>query len=508
MVLVMVMGSFMASSLFGSAFQQCWRFSGSSESYPVLAGANLLLVRSNAFETRDMATGQQIAHVKTPVAPEGAAIYANDMVVFTGTAGSLFALNAATGQIVWEQRSVSGRPSAPVLSGNGVYCATGEPNPGIWGFDLVNGSPLLMLPLSDPVLAAPLVSGRFLIYGTLRGQVCRVSLASGNIEDTLVPSVGGAFLGKSIAVAGANVLLAPSGYANRVSCIRAEPGLFKAVSSAWSRTFANQIDYDLEQLQETVNLRPNVRNQAFRKILGKSALFKGVSNFNTAFIPLGETYMSGWTMDQGSAAIVVRETGLDARAKYRILVVHAATGKTLCEYVRICDDTPYMFNADPVFTASGVIACIGKGLLVKIDRETGELENETMLGDYVTVPLVAAKDRFVVQTIKGTVIAFSYGDKSVDSPLEYAIGQNVPNPFNPFTTIQYQVPKESRVMLKVFDVRGREIVTLVNEAREAGRYSVQWDGTAADKKQVTSGLYFAVFEAGKYKKIVKMTMLK
>jgi photosystem II stability/assembly factor-like uncharacterized protein len=70
-------------------------------------------------------------------------------------------------------------------------------------------------------------------------------------------------------------------------------------------------------------------------------------------------------------------------------------------------------------------------------------------------------------------------------PADFALAQNYPNPFNPVTTIHYSIPSRALVRLKVIDVLGREVETLVDEAREAGRYSATWDAAG-----VSSGVYF------------------
>jgi hypothetical protein len=92
----------------------------------------------------------------------------------------------------------------------------------------------------------------------------------------------------------------------------------------------------------------------------------------------------------------------------------------------------------------------------------------------------AAKGRW--HTIAGTV---GIEDNNAASPLTYQLAQNYPNPFNPSTTLQFQVPTRSFVSLKVFDVLGRELATLVNEPRQAGTYSVTWDASG-----LPSGVYF------------------
>jgi hypothetical protein len=98
--------------------------------------------------------------------------------------------------------------------------------------------------------------------------------------------------------------------------------------------------------------------------------------------------------------------------------------------------------------------------------------------------------------------------QSIDVITDYALGQNYPNPFNPSTMINYQLPADGHVTLKVYDVLGREVETLVNENQQVGRYSVNFDGS-----RLASGVYFyrlnVVPTNGKtYESVKKMLMIK
>ncbi len=88
-------------------------------------------------------------------------------------------------------------------------------------------------------------------------------------------------------------------------------------------------------------------------------------------------------------------------------------------------------------------------------------------------------------------------------PKEFALAQNYPNPFNPSTVISYQLPANSAVSLKVFDAIGREIATLVNEVKEAGSYSVQFNAS-----HLSNGIYFYTIKAGNFTATKKLTLLK
>lgn len=91
----------------------------------------------------------------------------------------------------------------------------------------------------------------------------------------------------------------------------------------------------------------------------------------------------------------------------------------------------------------------------------------------------------------------------VQSPYVFSLSQNYPNPFNPNTTIEYQIPNNEFVSLKVFDVLGKEVKIMLNEFKNAGKYSIVFDAS-----QLSSGLYFYRLQAGSHVSINKMMLLK
>ena len=90
----------------------------------------------------------------------------------------------------------------------------------------------------------------------------------------------------------------------------------------------------------------------------------------------------------------------------------------------------------------------------------------------------------------------------------FQLYQNHPNPFNPTTTIRYEVNERVHVTLTVFDVQGRVVQRLVDTAREPGVYSVQWNGRNSNGENVSSGIYFYRLQAGSEVQTKKMVMLK
>jgi hypothetical protein len=93
-------------------------------------------------------------------------------------------------------------------------------------------------------------------------------------------------------------------------------------------------------------------------------------------------------------------------------------------------------------------------------------------------------------------------------PRTFALRQNVPNPFNPVTMIQYQLPSEAHVRIDVFNIAGRLVTTLVDEAQDAGVKAVTWDGTSESGERVASGIYMYRMQAGDHTSRKMMVLLK
>ena len=120
-------------------------------------------------------------------------------------------------------------------------------------------------------------------------------------------------------------------------------------------------------------------------------------------------------------------------------------------------------------------------------------------------------DEFVAGSRDGRIICFSGGGflttgvQSISNnvPDKYKLEQNYPNPFNPSTSIRFQLPVAGNVTLKIYDLKGSEIETLVKEKLEAGVYQTVWNVT-----NYSSGVYFYILSAGNYRETKKMIVLK
>ncbi len=93
-------------------------------------------------------------------------------------------------------------------------------------------------------------------------------------------------------------------------------------------------------------------------------------------------------------------------------------------------------------------------------------------------------------------------------PTEFMVLQNYPNPFNPVTTIHYAIPQAERVEIVIFNTLGQRVRTLLSEDKEAGYFSVEWNGINDNGHQVASGLYIFQVKAGRHHAIKKMILLK
>lgn len=91
----------------------------------------------------------------------------------------------------------------------------------------------------------------------------------------------------------------------------------------------------------------------------------------------------------------------------------------------------------------------------------------------------------------------------INKSFKYKLLQNYPNPFNPFTSIQFLISKRSWIILKVYDILGNEIATLVNEEKLPGNYKVKFDGS-----KLSSGVYFYKMRAGEFIDTKKFILLK
>ena len=126
----------------------------------------------------------------------------------------------------------------------------------------------------------------------------------------------------------------------------------------------------------------------------------------------------------------------------------------------------------------------------------------------VTVPDMVPLSAGTVSSIKSrSAEKFKLELKEV-LPVVYSLHQNFPNPFNPITTLRYDLPSDVFVTLTIFDMLGREVTQLINTTQEAGFKSVKWDATDSMGRSVSAGVYIYQIEAGTFVQTKKMVLLK
>jgi hypothetical protein len=100
------------------------------------------------------------------------------------------------------------------------------------------------------------------------------------------------------------------------------------------------------------------------------------------------------------------------------------------------------------------------------------------------------------------------GETGISAPKHFNLFQNYPNPFNPDTRIDYEIPVSSQVTIKIFNILGQHVRTLVNEFKLAGNHSITWDRTDNFGNEVPSGIYVYVMSAQDFEMMKRMIIMK
>ena len=93
-------------------------------------------------------------------------------------------------------------------------------------------------------------------------------------------------------------------------------------------------------------------------------------------------------------------------------------------------------------------------------------------------------------------------------PSSFSVYQNYPNPFNPITSLRYDLPKDGLVSITIYDMNGRIVKTLTNSSQRAGYKSVQWNATNDLAQSVSAGLYIYRIQVGEFSETKKMVFVK
>jgi hypothetical protein len=210
--------------------------------------------------------------------------------------------------------------------------------------------------------------------------------------------------------------------------------------------------------------------------------------------------------DRGTPGISTRISGVIANwgaigdtswmkdSKIPVYCVHGTSDSTVF-YDLIPADGPFKYSSKYIY-ATAQQRGITSGL--KIFNNTGHtLDNDATKQDDAYKTSAA----WLYTLLKPSTIASTELQKIV--PTSIRMENNYPNPFNPSTTIRYQVPAMMNVLIKVYNVLGQEVATLVNEVKDAGEYSIVFDAS-----KLASGLYLYQLKAESYLQTNKMLLLK
>lgn len=157
---------------------------------------------------------------------------------------------------------------------------------------------------------------------------------------------------------------------------------------------------------------------------------------------------------------------------------------------------------DDTMTEAKDGASEGEVLLLTVWSEGGQKE-QPLEYSAITNVMTGGLVQGVLRYHSDGVFVFNGADCSVEGPSQFALGQNYPNPFNPETAISYQLVANSFVTLKVFDLLGREVATLVEGVNQPGVHTVRWDASS-----MTSGVYVYRLQSGANVASRKMVLVK
>lgn len=184
--------------------------------------------------------------------------------------------------------------------------------------------------------------------------------------------------------------------------------------------------------------------------------------------------------------------------------------------VELTSFTANVNNQDVVLNWSTATETNNQGF--QVERKTGNLDfiaigfvdgsgttTETKNYLYVDKKLLPGVYSYRLKQIDfdGTAEYSDIVQVDISSPIDYVLSQNYPNPFNPSTTIDYAIPTEGNVAIKVYDVLGNEVTTLVDEFKQAGKHSIEFDAS-----QLSSGVYYYKMTSAGFSETKKLMLMK
>ena len=167
-----------------------------------------------------------------------------------------------------------------------------------------------------------------------------------------------------------------------------------------------------------------------------------------------------------------------------------------------------------------VCLCLNQRImLLGVTNQVGLLSAEVNLDDVGEMSVVITKPNSIPYegNITVSITADADDDDEEERIESFDLSQNHPNPFNPATSIQYSVSSRQKkaaggffthVTLRIYNILGQKVRTLLDEPKSSGSYQVMWDGKDEKGKEVSSGIYFYRLDTENYQETKKMTLLK
>jgi hypothetical protein len=159
---------------------------------------------------------------------------------------------------------------------------------------------------------------------------------------------------------------------------------------------------------------------------------------------------------------------------------------------------------------SSIFAATDSGVFSSTDYGTNWSDISTGMNHIYVSSLFVSGSYLYASTSNGLmkrplseITSVEFGPSKGEIPKAYTLAQNYPNPFNPETTIRFGIPQTGFISLKIFNILGEEIATLISENLKPGIYSVHWNATP-----FASGIYFYQLRAGSYSETKKLILLK
>ncbi|MBC8043636.1 MAG: T9SS type A sorting domain-containing protein [Rhizobacter sp.] len=223
-----------------------------------------------------------------------------------------------------------------------------------------------------------------------------------------------------------------------------------------------------------------------------------VSSDKTAYA-VGDTVKIRVTTFNDSSSAVTLWWSDGWQASYTIDSVEQYTGGVTLAYTSVTipasssatwSDPTSTFPKDRNDLPSGVHKVVGRLLRYG-------LADNPLSSPPVNLPYTSVSDTLTI------TVGTSATGNDVQSAMQYTLLQNYPNPFNPNTQITFTLPRPEQVVLKVYDLLGKAVATLVNERRNAGTHTVPFNAL-----QQSSGIYFYKIQAGAFSQTKRMVLLK